>query len=1305
MFTERFTHPTVFDVLCATNLFATTFTVIQSSSNVVSTTSLSVGQFEAFSANIQNLNNPALNNLTTAVNNNSAAWTVVFPNSANWNSAYTVTQSGSSKWENVYTNVNTNSANYILHTGNSRGTTLLVGTNDNHHLSLETAGTVRATILSSGNVGVGTATPAAKFEVLDSNSTDAVRITQTGSGNALAVYDVASDTTPFVIDQNGNVGVGISSPTLPLDVAATSTLGSNVWEYGTNFIRLHARTGSAFSEPSIAFQEGTTDVGAKIGVKNRSDGAYDIIFANRATGSQTSSLSERVRIKADGNVGIGNNDPTYRLDVAGSVRVGGPSFSTADAAIEVGTGRTGSGSSYIDLVGDTTYTDFGTRLVRGSGGANTDTTLIHRGTGNLILNVQDAGQIRFATNNATDMVITSGGQIGIGVLTPDTGVNLHIAQHLRLGNASTIKTTDGFGWVTWYANATTNNYLFDGRASKITQTGGEISFHIAASGTEGSAITWSEVLRAQTTGNILTPNSFTSTIGRFQNSELNDYILLEPSDDSFRFVSNDNERFRIASTGNVGIKTTDTARGLTVVGDISATGTVFSSNISLGTGALDEINAAGDKLVLNAGESNNFATGQTGETTFINAESGVRISSSPTDWASGWVNRNAITLCDPRGNSAFGLSGTYIDAVPQAVVDIFGTLKFGERQMPGSIHAGGFLSNTWTTNENFKHFVLGSTYFEPLTARWITNKDTSWGSNSIINIAGDGQGIKFYTSPSTGNTQRSDTTTIFNTYERARLDTSGNFAIGTTNTSERLTVQGNISGSNNLTVLGNVGIGSSSNIKLGILGTSNGVNTNWQGGTNFIALSSNGTWSEQAIAFQETGTDVGAKIGVKNRGSGGMDFIVATRDNSSSTSSLTERLRVLSDGRVGIGNNNPFYTLDVRNITTSQTLSSDPAIRVYTTSGYPQLLLHSVQPAGAGTNGIFTFYRHAQGAATPNNTHIGEIRFAGIDTNLAYANYSTIYSYLFTNAAGGGDAILGFNLGVQGATATERLRLTPQGLSFTEQGQTPRALATAPITISNAENTPKIDLYNNAGDRYGFGIDTVASGIMQIYSRQNGPNEGGIVFGFGGTGAFTENVRFRKDGRVLIGVQTGNTRLSITPSTIEPKITLWDNGSTTIHYGFGISSGQLNYDVGTGASHVFYAGGKNGTGTELARINSTGLTVAGNITATGTFTGSQRHTLVATNFNAASDVFYLVNTTSGAITATLPASPAVGTSIHFNDPFSTWGSNNLTISRNGSNIDSQAQDLICDVADSSFTLVFVGGTRGWKVTQVGGSLI
>lgn len=93
------------------------------------------------------------------------------------------------------------------------------------------------------------------------------------------------------------------------------------------------------------------------------------------------------------------------------------------------------------------------------------------------------------------------------------------------------------------------------------------------------------------------------------------------------------------------------------------------------------------------------------------------------------------------------------------------------------------------------------------------------------------------------------------------------------------------------------------------------------------------------------------------------------------------------------------------------------------------------------------------------------------------------------------------------------------------------------------------------------------------------------------------------NGNVGIGTTSQNTRLSITPSVSQEKITLYDNGDASNHYGFGISAGQLNYHVyGPGDDHVFYVGGKNGNGTELFRIKSTGLLQSPNFSLTSVYT-------------------------------------------------------------------------------------------------------
>ncbi len=105
------------------------------------------------------------------------------------------------------------------------------------------------------------------------------------------------------------------------------------------------------------------------------------------------------------------------------------------------------------------------------------------------------------------------------------------------------------------------------------------------------------------------------------------------------------------------------------------------------------------------------------------------------------------------------------------------------------------------------------------------------------------------------------------------------------------------------------------------------------------------------------------------------------------------------------------------------------------------------------------------------------------------------------------------------------------------------------------------------------------------------------------TGGALFNAFVVRDSTGFVGLNATapQTRLSINPTVTEPKITLWDGGSTTSHYGFGVSSFQLNYHVhATTDSHVFFAGGKNGTGTELLRILGTGGVRVGSLGGGGT---------------------------------------------------------------------------------------------------------
>ena len=74
---------------------------------------------------------------------------------------------------------------------------------------------------------------------------------------------------------------------------------------------------------------------------------------------------------------------------------------------------------------------------------------------------------------------------------------------------------------------------------------------------------------------------------------------------------------------------------------------------------------------------------------------------------------------------------------------------------------------------------------------------------------------------------------------------------------------------------------------------------------------------------------------------------------------------------------------------------------------------------------------------------------------------------------------------------------------------------------------------------------------------------------------------------------------------------------------------------------------------------------------------------------------YFLNSTSNAITATLPASPTLGDEIAFADYAGTFDSNNLTVARNGKKIQGATADLTVSTERAAFTLVFTDDTQGW----------
>ncbi len=93
-------------------------------------------------------------------------------------------------------------------------------------------------------------------------------------------------------------------------------------------------------------------------------------------------------------------------------------------------------------------------------------------------------------------------------------------------------------------------------------------------------------------------------------------------------------------------------------------------------------------------------------------------------------------------------------------------------------------------------------------------------------------------------------------------------------------------------------------------------------------------------------------------------------------------------------------------------------------------------------------------------------------------------------------------------------------------------------------------------------------------------------------------------------------------------------------------------------------------------------------------------TRVTSNYTATSNQQIIADTSTGAFTITLPATPATGNVVRITDGYD-WSANNLTVARNGSTIETASENLVLNLKGVTVELIYDGGT--WQVTAtVGG---
>ncbi len=169
------------------------------------------------------------------------------------------------------------------------------------------------------------------------------------------------------------------------------------------------------------------------------------------------------------------------------------------------------------------------------------------------------------------------------------------------------------------------------------------------------------------------------------------------------------------------------------------------------------------------------------------------------------------------------------------------------------------------------------------------------------------------------------------------------------------------------------------------------------------------------------------------------------------------------------------------------------------------------------------------------------------------------------------------------------------------------------------------------------------------------------------------------------GALTATREVTLGPNTVS-KVWLIENATT--------GSQIITIKQGSGATVNVANGSKvmivtDGAGAGAAVIDASTAGGVSYVTKTANYTTANLEGVLA-------------DTSGGAFTITLPASPSVGDQVVIADAGASFGSNNLTVGRNGSTISGTAENLVLDITGVSVQFVYDGST--WEVyAQVGGN--
>jgi trimeric autotransporter adhesin len=267
-----------------------------------------------------------------------------------------------------------------------------------HGPALNTLGTAVLTWTATGKVGIGTTNPGSTLEVagpirmgtggyIIGEPTSGIRLNN--SADTLNLMVATNDGSKVYFPQ-GNVGVGVASPTYKLDVfkaagSALNVTGNSAGTRNDTGIDFSAANSSIIPYARIGLQVTTGSLGSETG---------GLAFSTINSGS----LTEKMFIRSDGNVGIGTTNPGSKLTVNGEASVGaGTNADVLNLA----------GLSYVGTVG-------------------------LDGTGMYIYQNSSIRNISIGSNSSRTQLVLDGGGVNVGIGTTNPANVLSIKGHVGI---------------------------------------------------------------------------------------------------------------------------------------------------------------------------------------------------------------------------------------------------------------------------------------------------------------------------------------------------------------------------------------------------------------------------------------------------------------------------------------------------------------------------------------------------------------------------------------------------------------------------------------------------------------------------------------------------------------------------------------------------------------------------------------------------------------------------------------------------------------------------------------------------------